>query len=105
MNELLESLYNVNVDYGIRIKPYIRLVIRKIQETYDTGNEAFMDIDFFLEHFDPTRADNTTCISMIRTPFASRKLLPHWIECRDRIAAHFDSQGLKTHFLLRGLYD
>jgi hypothetical protein len=101
---MLNVLYDLNRSYEERLGPMFKFIIEKKMESMGANRSALMEIDPILENFEPSRSDNIMGVGLIRATSQMKDLLPHWHDCRDRVATHLDSQGLDTIHILRGLY-
>jgi hypothetical protein len=104
MNELLETLYNSGLSSEKRLSPLFTTVLKKKQESFDTAKPVYLELNYLLEHLDPSRTNTIIAVGLLRCTSQMKHILPHWFECRDRVATYLDGQNLDTKHILRGLY-
>jgi hypothetical protein len=97
LNELLEVLYNKEIDGRERTQEVFRFTEGHFVE------RRFQEVDDLLAQFDPTQSVCRVGNGLLRSTGRVREHLPHWNECRDKVVDFHNDQGMNTKHLLVGL--
>lgn len=96
-DEILQNCYDSTLNYEQQLKPLFLFVERMF------ANESHIEVDALLQNFDPTLANNTICLGILRVSSRAKNLMPNWFICRDKVKTHLESQDLEIKQLMRGL--